>query len=423
MDGNRDLHSQRLRVEQSELEHTARLHEIYAPRLTAAYQYRPDDDEDDTGDARVGAELRTGGFVVEPFAALDYDQAEAGSSDELWTSSVGVAVSRQLLRWRDDLRLRLPLDRANADAHRAAIDLEREVRDLAVAVVESFYAVQAAQSRLRIRQARVRDAEDFLARLEPLVPRVKAPVEAVNARIDLNRARADLLREEAAVASAREALAELLGRPVAQPPEIREEDVATWPAPVLTLEPDLTATLTGHERIRRLAVDRQIQAQELRVAQEQALPEVEGSLTVQQRREGDSPYSGEELDEGQVLLGVSMNLPLDGWAAERARARQVALRGRALELEQADVEADLERQVRQQHRRVAELELQVELAQERQRAEQDKLDSTLTRYANGEIDNLEVTRAKETVESAALTLLEARIDRIIAVARYRALVP
>ena len=92
-------------------------------------------------------------------------------------------------------------------------------------------------------------------------------------------------------------------------------------------------------------------------------------------------------------------------------------------LDLASIRSDLERTLRRGHRTIEQLSDTVQLAEQLRKAESDKLATTLTRYDKGMIDILEVTRAKQDMDTAELNLLESRIERIIQIARYQSNLP
>ena len=96
---------------------------------------------------------------------------------------------------------------------------------------------------------------------------------------------------------------------------------------------------------------------------------------------------------------------------------------RELALELADTRRELEKQLLSRGRAIERWNTTVRLAAERLEAEQRKLAATLKRYETGATDNLEVTRAKQAMDDAEVSLLDARISRIVAVAEYQSLVP
>ena len=116
-------------------------------------------------------------------------------------------------------------------------------------------------------------------------------------------------------------------------------------------------------------------------------------------------------------------MPLDAWTGERAGLRKQERQQRELRLRMRSSEMDLERQVRELRRRI-EVQLRtVQLSVQRLEAERAKFAATEASYRTGRVDNLELTRARETVDRAEVDLLEARIDLVLALAERESLVP
>ena len=94
-----------------------------------------------------------------------------------------------------------------------------------------------------------------------------------------------------------------------------------------------------------------------------------------------------------------------------------------LALELVDTRRDLEKRLLSKMRSIQRWNTTVTLSTERLEAEQRKLEATLKRYETGTTDNLEVTRAKQAMDDAEVSLLDARINRIVAVAEYQTMIP
>ena len=47
----------------------------------------------------------------------------------------------------------------------------------------------------------------------------------------------------------------------------------------------------------------------------------------------------------------------------------------------------------------------------------------MRKYEQGDVDNLEVTRAKQDLDAAEIRLLDARIDLRLAIAEYESILP
>ena len=63
------------------------------------------------------------------------------------------------------------------------------------------------------------------------------------------------------------------------------------------------------------------------------------------------------------------------------------------------------------------------MAEQRVGIERTRLEATLRRYETGAVDNLEVTRAKQSLNEAEIALLDARIAVVTTDAAYRAIMP
>ena len=369
---------------------------------------------DDTGGGTASATGRFAGFEVEPFISYAHDE---GADDEL-TGSYGVAVSRQLFRLDTErIRQYLPLTGATRDFHIALNDRVLELRRLRLEVVEAFYNIQRLNLRVAVRVNRQADAEQFLEQVRVLLEQgFASPAEETNAKISLNQAQADLIREQTNLQNAKEALLDLLGLELTRSLSIREEDLTAIRHASINLPADTALVTAHHESVRNLLLVMEVRRLEYRVDLAELQPDL--SATVVASRDTDGLG-----DDGELAATFNLSIPLDGYRAERARATQDRLRLMESTLELAALRSVLERELRRRQRAIDQLKITVRLAEERLESERNKLKSEIKNYDLGRSDNLELVRAKATVDTAELALLDARIDRILEEARYRALLP
>ena len=379
--------------------------------LNAAYSVQ---EEDDVGDGRVSVTGRPGGFEVEPFVDFLYD--EFGEDDKHETN-YGVAISRQVFRVKyEDIRQPLPLTQATRDHHVAINERVLELRQLHLEVVRRFYGVQRLKKRLAVRQNRVEDARTFLESMEARFDEgMEAAVNVTNARINLNQAESDLVREQTNLQNANEALLELLGADVREVITIEAEDLSAIERESTEMDADLSLIEAHHENVRNQRLQMEVQRQQLQVSKEELIPDLFATLSASREADG---------DDGRVALDLNLQVPLDAYREEKARARQDRLRLMELTVELADIRSDLARRLRRSYRTIDQLDTTVRLAEQRLESERNKLAARLRLYEIGaDTDNLEVTRAKQEVDQAEVDLLEAQVSRIIEEARYRSLLP
>ena len=411
---NRSLRQTTYRAQRVGLELPIERRNLDQPFLNGSLAVREGEDD---GDARVSTIGRLAGFEIEPFIDFAFDEVR---DDNDHTSSFGVAVSRQVFRINhEQVRQYLPLTRATRDFHVAINERILELRQLHLRVVESFYDIQRLNMTVDVRKNRVKDAEQFLDIVSiKLEKGMVAMIEQTNAQINLNQARSDLVRAETDLQNAEERLLDLVGVDVTASVRIREDDLSTFTAPEIDLDSESSLIIAHHERVHNQMLAMEVQRQEYRVSLEAVSPDLTARFTANDNIDGDRG------EQDELRLDLTLSLPLDNFSAERAEARQDRLLLMEMAVELAAIRSDLLRQLRSRHRTIRQLDTTVKLAKERLEAERRKLNATLQRYETGaDVDNLEVTRSKETFDRAKVDLLEARISRIVEQARYQALLP
>ncbi len=392
--------------------------ELLAPTLDVSLSGR-DDSDSSSGSATLEGETPFG-FALSPFLSFDHDDTDTGST----TTAYGITLSRPLFALHERMRQRLPLSRARRDLLVAEHDLLLEQRELRLRVTRAFYDVQRAIARLEVRRTRVVDSDEFLAVVRRRVDNgFSPPVDIVNATIDLKRAESAVAAESASVQNALDALKQVMGF---------ELDVDINLGPLDTddnigfeygLEDDLVKALTHHEKVLSKLCDIQIAEREILVERDAVRPQIDLELIVSQNAVGDAFFDDSVSDEGEAAVTISYSTELDFARAKRARLRRLENEQTERLLELKDIEIQLTRDLRAAARSIDRFQSQIKLDEARFTAEESRLQATIDRYEQGNVDNLEVTRAKRDVDNAALVLLDSRIGFFVAIARYQALLP
>ena len=415
-------------VERARLARTAARSQVYAPNLSAGYTVA---NTADSGNGNVGVDVPLMGLDIKPFTSLGYAQGTAtgyaaGTTPlvDTYTTSWGVTVSRRLFNVAERVRQRLPLTEAEQNLYIAANNLALDAKNLELTTTDAFFEEQRAQAHLRVRERRVADAKDFLQTVADNVAHgFKAPFEELNARIDLNQAESDRLSEETNVQNAREHLAQVLALPPANGVTIVEEDVAGAMPPMPPLDVDIARTRAHDEGLGNRLASIAVQRDQLRVERDNLAPQVTAAVTAENVRTGTRAFERQGADANVYALSLTWTMPLDAQSGELARVREIQDQLAEADLALADAAEGVEVQLRAAWRNLAQLRNTVDLDRQRLDAEQGNMAATLTRYKSGAIDNLEVVRSKQDLDTAEIGLLDAQINLVEAVAAYRALLP
>jgi outer membrane protein TolC len=422
---NRSLRTTRSALLQARLGRTIAATTVFAPVLSTTYIAT--NREGDTGAGRVALTSKALGFEIEPYMRFGYGQGQRVDGSDQYGTAAGLLVSRKLFNIAANVAQRLPITQADIAIYTAANNLVLAGRQLEQRVTDSFFAVQRAATRVEVRQLRRTDAREFLATVQDRIAHgFASPLDGLYAELDLNQAEADLLAERTQLEQAREAFNDLLDRPISSPLVIIPEviDAARVAAiPVRDVEADVQATLSSHETLGDAAKQAELLAINLRIQRDQLLPQVTAGLSVERAAEGARTFNGNDGIDNSVALSLTYTMPLDGWRAERARYQQLTLQIADQERQVTSLRDDLEQSLRNTGRRIEQNRRLLGLAEQRLDIERTRLDATLRRYETGAVDNLEVTRAKQSLNDAEISLLDARIAVVTTDAGYRAITP
>ena len=407
---NRGLQQATYGAQQQGLEQIVARRELDQPFLRAGYSVH---EGDDNAEGRIATVGRLAGFEIEPYLSFDFEEDDSVGHH---TTNYGIAISRQIFRIDyEHVNQMLPLTRATRDFHIAINDRLLELRNLRLSVVRNFYNIQRLKKRVRVRSFRVDDARQFLKQIEEKVKAgFTAEVEKTNALINLNQAQTDLVREQTNLQNTKEEFLDLLGLPLGFQITVSDEDLEAIRSLEFELDKDLHLINKSHETVLNKALEMVVQRQQLQVSKAELIPDMKATFTSNRRGEG---------GDGDVMVDLQLNVPLDGYRAERAQAAKDRLELMVLAVELAAIRSDLQRQLRRQYRVIVQFKHIVSLAGQRLESERQKLAARMQIYEKQGGDNLEVTRAKEAVDDAEVDLLDARIDLILEEAAYVALLP
>ncbi len=425
---NRDLRGQISTAERSRLEVTVASSEVYSPRLNASgtrTQTSTGTGTTRTDDANATVALNTNllGFTVAPYVSTTWSEAQGIEAGSPYNSAAGIAISRRIFALAEGTRLSQRLTGADRAYAQSVNSLTLRTRRIALDAVRAFFELQRSESRIRLRESRLQQTKDFLVGVrEAVAAGLKAPIEETNAAIDANQAEANLLSDRQALANARDRLLSQLDRPLGGELVIAPSDVTAVRPALPPLAEDLARVQAAHEDLQNLRIDQDQARDDSAIARDRLAPQVTATATAKRTWESDRVIGG-DAPADVIALRVDIDMPLDAWTGERASLHKQLRSERELRLRLRSTEIDLERQVRELRRRIDNQVRSVDLAQQRLEAERAKFAATEASYRTGRVDNLELTRARATLDLAEVDVVESRIDLVLALAEREALVP
>jgi outer membrane protein TolC len=392
--------------------------EVFSPELSVSQTF---DEDNDFNDTRISADYQSKlGVEVEAYLSADSNNA----ATEPRTSTAGVTLRRRLFSAHERWRLRMPLTRAERQLLSAANTLQQRRRELDFEVMRAFLAVQRVQNRLKVRRDRVTDAEAFLTITEERVDNGLAPeVDIVNSKINLNQAEADVLNEETSLRSRTESLLNIIGMSVTGELTIEPYALASAESATFDLESDSASLRLRHESLVNTRLSIALSQIEKNIQKDRLRPRFDLALTAEQNTVGEDFFSERDDSANGVRLALTYTTTLDGKKRDKARLEQLELDLQDQYSTLIDQEHGLLLRLRAAHRSIDRLRTRVDLDKQRLEAERAKLAATIVRYEDGNVDNLEVTRAKQAVDNAEINLIDTNIDLTLAQEEYRSLLP
>jgi outer membrane protein TolC len=299
--------------------------------------------------------------------------------------------------------------RAATENARAAEFTARDTRDLVVlAVTGSYLQVIAAESRVRAAEAAVRTSE---ATYQQATDQLR---NGLNARIDVTRSQVQLQTDQQRLRGLRAdletqklTLSRIIGLPLGQTFSL-SDDFTFSPLTELTEEDALARAKTGRADI--MAAQASVRAGEaaLKAARSEYLPNVSV--------EADYGVIGTNPSQSHGTFGMtgSVNFPI--WQGHKIKADVVQAQSVLAQrtAEYADLEGQVDFEVRREFINLAAAADQVSLAQNNVGLAADTLRQSQDRFKAGVADTVEVVQAQQTVEQANNDLISATYEHNLA---------
>ena len=395
----------------------------FGPILNATIGYVWSDAENEIGsdshraDFSVAQVLPTGGdvtFTTELAGFREADEPPAAPPDEGFTYNANMQVSlrQPLLRgagyqvaWEDFTQAR----RALVYAVRS-FELFRQ--DFCVTVAEAYYRLVSRKMRLANDEQNARDAEFDRERAEALRQLDRAKMDDVFlARRREIEAKDALLAARTDYRLAVDDFKILLGLPTATPLEIGAEepayeafsaDAASAVRVALLNRLDLH---TERDRVDDLA-------RRVVLARNALLPDLDLAANYRlDGRAGDLNDTTPDIWSGSV--GVELEIPLDRKAERNAyRAAQLALQQARRDLEQR--EDEVERDVLDQLRQLAQVESQIKLQVDQIEFETRAVEIMEVRYDSGDVSTRDKLEARQALNNARNRLIDLKVQHFVA---------
>jgi outer membrane protein len=277
-------------------------------------------------------------------------------------------------------------------------------------VADAYFGLLSAQAQLDTARA---NEDAFARQVSEAETRFKAglsaQVEADQSRAYRELARGNTLAAEAAVADAREALAQLTDTAPARLQPLRR-DLRAQPLPD-DAEAWARRALQGNPDLQALQLDVQASEQRIDAARAGHLPTVSIGVDTTQRR-GD--VSAQDAGRTPTLIGLRLTVPLfAGGAVSAATDRAAFQRDAAREQLEAGRRAVL-RDVRAQHLAVGQGEAQLRSAQVAVEAAERALEATRTGLTLGTRSTTDLLLAIQTLAGAQNVQTQARHRHVLA---------
>jgi outer membrane protein TolC len=351
--------------------------------------------------SQLGITLERGSLGVYPHDGPIPGQT-ATLTSPLRFGLIGYASVAQPLTQQYRIGLGIDLARVGVDA--ASEQLRAKRQGVVNEVRHLYYGIAQAESGRRALRATV----DFLKQLEretnqQVAQRVALQADQLSVRAQLVQAEYELLKMDDPIATQKEQLNRLMGRPIDTPLEIDLASIVESDGVSLT---DAYAEALASRPEMRLAKVQQRKAQlERRLAGAERIPDV--SLSLLSLR---TVNFSSVLPNNLSSVGVQATWDVFDWGRKRQEVQKKEEAEAQAALDVKDAEARIMTDVAHQYRRIAEARKQVEMAEALQSSGAEALRVARNRYMQRDAVVSDVVRIESTLAEANHRYTQALMD-------------
>lgn len=363
----------------------------------------------------------TGGTlsVSGDFVRTEIEGANRPERPREFEAAVAISVVQPLLRGGRVFVATRPIRDAEFDTRIEEARLNAEILRVIEDTKTAYYSAVLSERIIEV-------TEEAIRRDKTLIEASRALFEAglvtkrdiFSAEIILAKDTARLASAQADIASARNALLEVLGLPIATDIVLVDRDISFQP---IVLEQEQWIATAVERRPEVLEIEEQLRQSllNIRVAGNGVLPQLDLVASGARAQEGTTTGKAFELDGWSWSAGLAFSVPLGNVAARSALTRA--------RIEHARLQHELLRTKRQVEIEVRTAVIRLRESLDRMRARQagvenaqGKLEIAKARFALGAATNQDITDAQEDLLDAETDLLTAIVDYNIGLAELEA---
>lgn len=342
------------------------------------------------------------------FAATGPIPAETTEIDTSsgWSNSVGLSVVQSLT---GVYQVKLEVEKLSLQERLNAEELRSELQDTAKSVKQTYYQILASQSALANSESSI----DFYTALtkqlgDEVAERTALEYELLDAQAQLAQAQQQALSQRNDIASQKEQLNNLMGRPTDQPFEV----VGTLVAPPVDIAPDLARELAFAQRpdLREAELRVLIAEKSIAITEYGYAPDIDLLFDY-------SRNNSEFIPDESLYIGVILSWEFYDWGQRSAEIAADKIDAHQARIDVEKTRADIVAQVNSSLRDLEDAEAAVAVARLAQEASTEKLRVTQNRF-NEKVALLsdlmdaesELSQANDDYVSAVLEVLNAQAE-------------
>ena len=276
-------------------------------------------------------------------------------------------------------------------------------------ITRQFYTVYMAKNTLDINRAELANAQNnYNIIKEKVESGLSAREELFQAEVNLTSAKSSVQTAEVSLKNAKDDLKQTLGMPLKEDIDVSVTiDVTTV---LIDEERAIHSGLTSRMELRQREIS--IAEADLAMITTKARNEFRGDITLSMGITGDNPRFGDiySTPTNSPTVGISFSVPIFDWGQRKARINAQRTSQIIAQLNYDNETVNIENDIRQTLRELANIRNQIEIAQQQVRNTQMTYALNEIRYREGDLTGLQMSQYQTQLSNSRTSLVRQQIN-------------
>jgi len=329
------------------------------------------------------------------------------NNNKAFSNNLSIRYDQPLFTYNSQ---RMAFDRLEYDFENAGIRYALQRLNTERSITNQFYTVYMAMNNLDISLEELNNAKINYDIMKAKVDAaLSAREELFQAEVNLASAESSVEQTRVRLENAKDQLKQTLGMPLGDDITLEVPNIDVSPT-LVDLGEALQQGLSARMELRQREIDMALA--EFSLIETKARDEFSGNLSLSIGITGDDAKFGNMYDNptSNPSVSVSFSIPIFDWGQRKARIQASKTALTIAQLDYQDQKVDIELNIRQTLRNLANLATQIEI--QKKSVENTELTFALNniRYAEGDLTGLQISQYQAQLSNARTSLIQARIN-------------